>query len=83
MGLYIAKENNDILGLMINNLGETKQFYKLTKNQAENAYKLAKNSSIAGIALIVVAVIIALIFNNHCRQLKKSDEIAKICRHSK
>lgn len=65
LGIYTAKENNDILGLMINNLGEIKQFYKLTKNQAENAYKLAKNSSIAGIALIVVAIFIALIFNNN------------------
>ena len=50
---------------MINNLGEIKQFYKLTKNQEENAYKLAKDSSIAGIALIVVAIFIALIFNNN------------------
>lgn len=65
LGIYTAKENNDILGLMINNLGEIKQFYKLTKSQAENAYKLAKNSSIAGIVLIVVAVLIALIFNNN------------------
>lgn len=65
LGIYTAKENNDILGLMINNLGEIKQFYKLTKSQAENAYKLAKNSSIAGIVLIAVAVLIALIFNNN------------------
>lgn len=65
LGVYTAKENNDILGLMINNLGEIKQFYKLTKNQAENAYKLAKNSCIAGIVLIVLAVLIALIFNNN------------------
>lgn len=65
LGIYTAKENNDILGLMINNLGEIKQFYKLTKSQAENAYKLAKNSSIAGIALIALAVLIALIFNNN------------------
>lgn len=54
LGIYTAKENNDILGLMINNLGEIKQFYRLTKSQAENAYKLAKNSSIAGIVLIAV-----------------------------
>lgn len=65
LGIYTAKENNDILELMINNLGEIKQFYKLTKDQAENAYKLAKNSSIAGIALIIVAVLIALIFKNN------------------
>lgn len=65
LGIYTAKENNDILGLMINNLGEIKQFYRLTKSQAENAYKLAKNSSIAGIVLIAVAVLIALIFNNN------------------
>lgn len=65
LGIYTAKENNDILGLMINNLGEIKQFYKLTKNQAENAYKLAKNSSIAGVVLIALAILIALIFNNN------------------
>lgn len=65
LGVYTAKENNDILALMINNLSEIKQFYKLTKAQAENAYILAKNSSIAGIVLIVVAILIALIFNNN------------------
>lgn len=65
LGIYTTKENNDILGLMINNLGEIKQFYKLTKDQAENAYKLAKNSSIAGIVLIAIAVLIALIFSNN------------------
>lgn len=65
LGIYTAKENNDILGLMINNLGEIKQFYKLTKSQAENAYKLAKHSSIAGIVLIAIAVLIALIFSNN------------------
>lgn len=65
LGIYTAKENNDILGLMINNLGEIKQFYILTKSQAENAYKLAKNSSIVGIVLIAIAILIALIFNNN------------------
>lgn len=65
LGIYATKENNDILGLMIDNLGEIRQFYKLTKNQAENAYILAKNSSIAGIMLIVAAIIIALIFDNN------------------
>ena len=65
LGIYATKENNDILGLMIDNLGEIRQFYKLTKNQAENAYILAKNSSIAGIVLIVVAILIALIFDNN------------------
>lgn len=65
LGLYTTKENNDIIGLMINNLSEIKQFYKLTKDQADNAYKLAKNSSIAGIALIIIAVLAALIFSNN------------------
>lgn len=65
LGLYTTKENNDIIGLMINNLSEIKQFYKLTKDQANNAYKLAKNSCIAGICLIVISVLIALIFNNN------------------
>lgn len=65
LGVYTTKENNDILALMINNLSEIKQFYKLTKAQAENAYILAKNSSIAGIVLIVVAILIALFFNNN------------------
>lgn len=65
LGLYTTKENNDIIGLMVNNLSEIKQFYKLTKDQADNAYKLAKNSSIAGIILIMVAVLIALFFSNN------------------
>lgn len=65
LGLYSTRENNDIIGLMINNLSEIKQFYKLTKDQAENAYKLAKNSSIAGIGLIIAAILIALFFNNN------------------
>lgn len=65
LGIYTTKENNDIVGLMVNNLSEIKQFYKLTKDQADNAYKLAKNSSIAGIVLIIVAVLTALIFSNN------------------
>lgn len=65
LGLYTTKENNDIIGLMIKNLSEIKQFYKLTKDQANNAYKLAKNSSIAGIVLIVISVLTALIFDNN------------------
>lgn len=65
LGIYTTKENNDIIGLMINNLSEIKQFYKLTKDQAENAYSLAKNSSIAGIVLIIIAILVALIFDNN------------------
>lgn len=65
LGIYTTKENNDIIGLMINNLSEIRQFYELTKVQADNAYKLAKNSCIAGICLIVISVLIALIFNNN------------------
>lgn len=65
LGIYSTKENNDIIGLMVNNLSEIKQFYKLTKNQADNAYKLARDSSIAGIGLIIIAILTALIFNNN------------------
>lgn len=63
--LYATEENNDIIALMIDNLRGINQFYELTKYQANNAYRLAKNSSIAGIILIIVAVLIALIFNNN------------------
>ncbi len=65
LGMYTSIENNDIIGLMINNLNEIRQFYKLTKEQAINAYKLAKNSSIAGICLIIIAILVAIIFNNN------------------
>lgn len=65
LGLYTTNENNDIIGLMVTNLSEIKQFYKLTKDQADNAYKLAKNSCIAGILLILIAVLTALVFNNN------------------
>lgn len=65
LGIFTTKENNDIIGLMINNLSEIRQFYELTKVQANNAYKLAKNSCIAGICLIVISVLVALIFNNN------------------
>ena len=65
LGMYTSIENNDIIGLMINNLNEIRQFYKLTKEQAINAYKLAKNSSIAGICLIILAILVAVIYNNN------------------
>lgn len=65
LGMYTSIENNDIIGLMINNLNEIRQFYKLTKEQAINAYKLAKNSSIAGICLIIIAILVAVIYNNN------------------
>lgn len=65
LGMYTSIENNDIIGLMINNLNEIRQFYKLTKEQAINSYKLAKNSSIAGICLIIIAILVAIIFNNN------------------
>lgn len=65
LGMYTSIENNDIIGLMINNLNEIRQFYKLTKEQAINSYKLAKDSSIAGICLIIIAILVAIIFNNN------------------
>lgn len=65
LGIYTSKENSDIIGLMADNLNEIRQFYKLTKKQAINAYKLAKNSSIAGIILIIIAILVAIIFNNN------------------
>lgn len=65
LGIYTSKENSDIIGLMADNLNEIRQFYKLTKEQAINAYKLAKNSSIAGILLIIIAILVAIIFNNN------------------
>ena len=61
LGIYTSGENSDIIGLMADNLNEIRQFYELTKEQAINSYKLAKNSSIAGIALIIIAII----FNNN------------------
>lgn len=65
LGIYTSKENSDIIGLMADNLNEIRQFYKLTKEQAVNAYKLAKNSSVAGIFLIVIAILVAIIFDNN------------------
>ena len=65
LGIYTSKENSDIIGLMADNLNEIRQFYKLTKEQAINAYKLAKNSSIAGIFLIIIAILVAIIFDNN------------------
>ena len=65
LGIYTSKENSDIIGLMADNLNEIRQFYKLTKDQAINAYKLAKNSSIAGIFLIIIAILVAIIFDNN------------------
>lgn len=65
LGIYTSGENSDIIGLMADNLNEIRQFYELTKEQAINSYKLAKNSSIAGIALIIIAILIAIIFNNN------------------
>lgn len=65
LGIYTSGENSDIIGLMADNLNEIRQFYELTKEQAINSYNLAKNSSIAGIALIIIAILIAIIFNNN------------------
>lgn len=65
LGIYTSKENSDIIGLMADNLNEIRQFYELTKEQAINAYNLAKNSSIAGIVLIIIAILVAIIFNNN------------------
>ena len=59
------KEKNDVHSLMINNLGEMKQFYKLAKDQANEAYRLAKNSSIAGIVLITISIFISFFFNDN------------------
>ena len=65
LGIYTSGENSDIIGLMADNLNEIRQFYKLTKEQAINSYKLAKNSSIAGIFLIIIAILVAIIFDNN------------------
>lgn len=65
LGIYTSRENSDIIGLMADNLNEIRQFYGLTKEQAINAYKLAKNSSIAGIVLIIIAILVAIIFDNN------------------
>lgn len=62
-GLYQTNQNNDIIGLMINNLSEIRQFYILTKEQAQNAYILAKRSCIAGICIIIFAIIMGTLPN--------------------
>lgn len=66
LGLTNVKEEEaNILGLMAMNLREIKEFYTLTKDQAIKSYNLAKNTSIVGIILMIVAIIILLIPENN------------------